>query len=51
MVTALLTRMSLQAYHGDGGLWRPRMVLTIHNLENTGGSVSEGVRQEQVAVE
>ncbi len=26
-----------EVYHGDaGGLWRPRMVLTIHNLDNTG---------------
>lgn len=33
-----------EAYHGDG-LWRPRMVLTIHNLDNTGvtGGVIAGV--------
>ena len=24
-----------ECYHG-AGLWRPRMVLTIHNMENTG---------------
>ncbi|KAJ9511706.1 hypothetical protein QJQ45_018005 [Haematococcus lacustris] len=33
----------LQAYHAEG-LWRPRIVLTIHNLDNTGE-----VRQDEFA--
>eukprot|EP00967_Tisochrysis_lutea_P093609 scaffold135571_cov22-Tisochrysis_lutea.AAC.1 len=25
-----------EAYNKTGGLWRPRMVMTIHNLDNSG---------------